>query len=211
MQPIRLIALAGMMTLATVATADDSELQAALTLVPDPARGAEVYALCSNCHREDGHGHEDGTFPAVAGQHLKVIVKQLADIRARNRDNPTMYPFSDPAVIGGSQAVADVAAYIASMPANPSPATGPGVGLEAAAELYLRHCAGCHGHRGEGNNDAFFPRISGQHYGYLKTQMTWVRDGRRRNANWAMVAQLKSFTDDQISAVADYVSRLPTD
>jgi cytochrome c553 len=197
-----------MLVLSTGVAVADSELQAALRLMPDPVRGAEVYALCSNCHREDGHGHADGTFPAIAGQHRKVILKQLADIRARDRDNPTMYPFSDPAVIGGSQAVADVAAYIATLPANPSPGTGPGVELESAKKLYTDHCAGCHGHRGEGNNDAFFPRISGQHYAYLQTQLTWIRDGRRRNANWAMVAQLKSFTDQEISAVADYVSRL---
>ena len=36
----------------------------------------------------------DGTFPQLAGQHTTVLIKQMADIRAGERDNPTMYPFA---------------------------------------------------------------------------------------------------------------------
>ena len=36
------------------------------------------------------------------------MIKQLADIRAGNRDNPTMYPFALPESIGDAQALADV-------------------------------------------------------------------------------------------------------
>ena len=57
-------------------------------------------------------GAEDGVFPQIAGQHRSVIIKQLADIRAGNRDNPMMYPIAKEAVLGGPQAISDVAAYI---------------------------------------------------------------------------------------------------
>ncbi len=191
--------------------ADTQELQDALGLVPDSENGAKVYGLCANCHKDDGWGHTDGTFPAIAGQHRKVIIKQLADIRSRNRDNPTMFPFSDPAVIGGAQSIADVAEYISRLPPNPAPGIGPGIGLEKAEENYRLTCAGCHGPGGDGINDAFFPRLKGQHYEYAKTQLKWIRDGRRRNANWAMVVQLKGFTDEDISAIADYISRMPVE
>lgn len=210
MHALSLTIAAFLAAIAGVARADTEELGRALAMAPDVARGAEVYALCSNCHEANGWGHADGTFPAIAGQHLKVVIKQLADIRAQHRDAPTMYPFADPAVIGGAQAIADVAAYIASLPPNPTPGIGPGQGLERGRELYVEHCAGCHGGDGMGNNDAFFPRLAGQHYVYLKTQLAWIRDGRRRNANWAMVAQLKSFDDAEIAMVADYISRLPS-
>ncbi len=63
----------------------------------------------------EGWGSKDGTFPQLAGQHHSVIIKQLADIRALNRDNPTMYPFALPSQIGGPQALADVVAYMGSI------------------------------------------------------------------------------------------------
>lgn len=209
---MRGIAIAVLMVLAAsgAARADSEELGRALALTPDAAGGAEVYGLCSNCHKADGWGHEDGTFPAIAGQHRKVIIKQLADIRAGNRDAPTMYPFADPQVIGGAQAIADVAEYISALPPNPTPGTGPGTGLDHGGKLYQEHCAMCHGADGAGNNEAFFPRLAGQHFNYLKTQLTWIRDGRRKNANWAMVAQLKGFDEEEIVHVADYISRLPS-
>jgi cytochrome c553 len=153
-------------------------------------------------------GEQEGSFPAIAGQHRKVIIKQLADIRAGHRDAPTMYPFADPKIIGGAQAIADVAAYISTMSANTHPSVGPGEDLVRGRELYREHCTGCHGDRAEGNNEAFFPRLAGQHYEYLRLQLTWIRNGQRRNANWAMVAHLKGFDDEKISLVADYISRL---
>jgi cytochrome c553 len=80
-----------------------------------------------------------------------VIIKQLADIRARNRDNPLMYPFSVPRVLGGPQNIADVAAYLAQLPMNPHNGVGPGTDLELGAQLYQDNCVKCHGDRGQGD------------------------------------------------------------
>ena len=85
------------------------EQEEALKLKPNRENGIEVYEVCSACHQLEGWGLKDGTFPQLAGQHAKVTIKQLADIRAKNRDNPTMYPFALPTEIGGAQSVADVA------------------------------------------------------------------------------------------------------
>ena len=90
---------------------EGGEKDEALHLVGDPANGRDVYEVCSACHLPEGWGLPDGTFPQLAGQHHNVIIKQLADIRALNRDNPTMYPFALPDQIGGPQALADVVAY----------------------------------------------------------------------------------------------------
>ncbi|OOY43584.1 hypothetical protein BOV91_03640 [Solemya velum gill symbiont] len=92
------------------------EMILATELDADIERGKELFALCATCHYENALGKADGSFPSIAGQHKSVVIKQMADFRAGNRDNPTMFPFSDAATIGGAQALADVAAYIASMP-----------------------------------------------------------------------------------------------
>jgi cytochrome c553 len=171
-------------------------------------RGREVYPLCAACHLDNGWGKKDGSFPVIAGQHRKVLLKQLDDIRARHRENPTMFPFSDPDTIGGEQAVIDVTGYIATLPPNPSPGTGDGSQLALGKKIYQQHCTECHGKRGMGDNDRVYPRLQGQHHAYLLRQLKWIRDGYRKNSNPAMVVQVKTLGDNELDAVADYISRL---
>lgn len=184
------------------------EQDEALHLTPDHENGIEVYEVCSACHQLNGWGLTDGTFPQIAGQHFNVIIKQLADIRALNRDNPTMYPFALPSEIGGSQSITDVAEYISKLPMNPENGVGAGDDLELGEKLYKDNCVRCHGETGEGNNEKFYPRIHGQHYNYLVRQYQWIKEGKRRNANPDMVQQIQTFTDRDTKAVLDYVSRL---
>jgi len=200
------------------------EKDKAMLLTPDHQRGIAVFEVCSACHLLEGWGLDDGTFPQLAGQHRNVLIKQLADIRARNRDNPTMYPFAlDEQImsvagfhegeIDPAQLVADVTAYIAKLPMNPE--NGKGFWDENTPEfaigkqLYADNCVRCHGSYGEGDNEKFYPKIQGQHYAYMLRQFEWIRDGKRRNANPEMVEQIKNFTDKDMQMVINYVSRVP--
>ncbi len=184
------------------------EQDEAENLTPDRANGIEVYEVCSACHMLEGWGFKDGTFPQLAGQHKSVLIKQLADIRGKNRDNPTMYPFALPSEIGGPQSMADVTAYIASLPMNPENGVGEGNNLELGEKLYKDNCVKCHGENGEGIPEKYYPLIQAQHYAYLLRQFEWIRDGKRRNANPDMVKQINSFSDEDMKAVVDYVSRM---
>jgi len=96
----------------------------ALHLSGDPAEGEEIYTVCAACHFPTGWGDPLGVFPQLAGQHTNVLIKQIADIRAKNRDNPTMYPFA--MQIEGAQDIVDVCAYIQTREMNPNPRVGPG-------------------------------------------------------------------------------------
>ena len=191
---------------------EGGEKDEALDLVPNLENGRDVYEVCAACHLLEGWGTKEGTFPQLAGQHTAVAIKQLADIRALNRDNPTMYPFALPQSIGGPQSVADVSAYIEQLPMNPD--NGKGEWAEGTPEfakgqkLYKDNCVQCHGEIGEGMPDKFFPLIMGQHYNYMLRQFEWIRDGKRRNANPDMVKQIAEFSDDDMRAVINYVSRI---
>ncbi len=196
---------AGSQTPAEIAKAEYDEV---MSLTPSVERGRNVYVVCAVCHRPEGWGTVEGSYPQIAGQLRTVIIKQLADIRARNRDNPMMYPFAVPRILGSAQEIADVAAYVAQLPMTPENGLGPGDDLAHGRDLYATHCAKCHGERGEGNDEDHIPAIAGQHYEYLVRQFDLIRIGRRKNADSKMVKQIKGFSQRDESAVLDYTSRL---
>jgi cytochrome c553 len=190
--------------------ADGGEKSEALKLKGDKKRGEEAYEVCGACHLPSGAGRPDGTFPQLAGQHTTVLIKQMADIRAGLRDNPTMYPFA--ATLTDPQELADAAAYIESLciPVEHGKYDGADATAKIAQgkELYEKQCLECHGKTGEGQKDKFYPVIAGQHYKYLLRQMTEIRDGHRRNANPDMVKVIKPYTNDQLVAISAYQSSL---
>ncbi|MDA0190815.1 MAG: c-type cytochrome [Proteobacteria bacterium] len=154
--------------------AQEGEKIEALKLKGDKKRGEEAYEVCGACHLPSGAGRPDGTFPQLAGQHTTVLIKQMADIRAGLRDNPTMYPFA--ATLTDPQELADVSAYIESLciPTEHGKYEGADAAMQVAKgkELYEKQCLECHGKNGEGNKEKFYPVIAGQHYKYLLRQMT---------------------------------------
>ncbi|NCC39317.1 MAG: c-type cytochrome, partial [Gammaproteobacteria bacterium] len=190
------------------ATIAKKEYDLVMTLTPDIDNGRQVYLTCAVCHRPEGWGTPDGAYPQIAGQLRTVIIKQLADIRARNRDNPLMYPFSVPRILGGPQNLADVAAYVSALPMNPQSSVGPGIDLELGQAVYAQHCAECHGATGQGNEEDHIPAIAGQHFPYLMRQFDAIRTGQRKNSDPKMVKQLDGFTLRDQAAVLDYTSRL---
>jgi cytochrome c553 len=184
------------------------EYEEVMALTPNLANGAKVYLTCAVCHRPEGWGSPDGDYPQIAGQLRTVIIKQLADIRARNRDNPLMYPFSVPRVLGGAQEIADVTAYVSQLPMTADNGKGPGTDLELGKRLYVENCAKCHGDQGQGNAKEHVPAVAGQHYLYQVRQFDAIRSGRRKNADPKMTRQIHGFSPREESAVLDYTSRL---
>ena len=184
----------------------EGEKVEALEKKGDPKRGVDAYEVCSACHLPSGSGRPDGTFPQLAGQHATVLIKQIADIRAGRRDNPIMYPFA--ITLTDPQELADVAAYLQSLPIPPGNGKGPGTDLATGEQLYKRDCVKCHGDQGQGNAEKFFPVLAGQHYAYLLRQIRDIAALRRRNANPDMVKIVKTYKDEELQAVVDYMSRL---
>lgn len=183
------------------------ELQA-LRATGNPEHGKAAFIVCQGCHGTDAPGDEAGFYPRLAGQHASVLIKQMADIREGRRDNPKMYPYATEHVIT-TQEIADIAAYLNGLPIPDVHGQGSGGDLARAADLYEKDCKVCHGANGEGSEQKFYPRLNGQHYRYLLRQAYDIRDGVRRNANPEMVDAIRSYSDAEIEAVIDYLSRMP--
>jgi len=174
----------------------------------DLARGKDAYRICRGCHGADGARRGAEGYPQLAGQHRKVLIKQLLDIRAGRRDSPKMQPFVDPEVVRLEE-IGDIAGYLAQLPPPRDNVKGSGKALKRGERLYARDCAACHGARGEGVADRFYPSVAGQHYPYLYAQTLESRNLGRRNGNPEMVRVLKNYSLADIAAVSDYMSRLP--
>lgn len=184
------------------------EFDLAMTLVPDLDNGKRLYRGCVACHGPEGWGTASGSYPQIAGQLYPVIIKQLADFRVGNRDNPIMRAFSSSRALGEAQDIADVAGYISSLPMTADNGKGPQRDRELGRSIYQNDCEECHGKRGEGIAEDVSPLLKGQHYNYLLRQFDWIRIAKRRNADKKMTKQIKGFSLSDEIAVLSYVADL---
>jgi cytochrome c553 len=175
----------------------------------DAARGQEAYRGCRGCHKADGFGRVDGTYPRLTGQYASVIIKQLTDIRAGARINPKMEPFISPDAVTIEE-IADIAVYLSGLTTIKENGKGPGDQVRVGEAVYMqRGCNKCHGSRGEGNGEKLYPALAAQHYSYLLREMELIKTGARGNSHPDMVATLRDISTADMEAVADYLSRLP--
>ena len=187
-------------------------VRATLELQPDIDNGRRLFGICARCHLPEAWGTADGSYPQLAGQHVNVLMKQLLDIRSGRRDNPAMRPFVQQRTIGGYQGLADVVAYISTLPMTPAADRGPwqpgSTEHDAGERVYTEHCASCHGADGAGDNARGYPRLQGQHYAYMLRQARLARDGLRRVAP-SMAVILEGLSMADIERALNYASYLP--
>ncbi|MBW6496090.1 MAG: c-type cytochrome, partial [Burkholderiaceae bacterium] len=153
-------------------------------------------------------GRPASNTPRLSRQHAAVIIKQVLDIRSGLRHNPPMQPMVTEEELS-LQTLADIAAYLQSLPVTGKLAKGPGSGVARGKEVFDNACSGCHGAGGEGTQAIFAPMVAAQHYPYLLRELEFIRDGKRGNSNPAMSSLIKAYTQDDLQAVADYMAQLP--
>lgn len=184
------------------------EFNAVLRCKADLVHGQALFDTCSACHSSNGAGASDGTVPAIAAQHYRVIVGELVDYRHDARWDERMEHFTGNHHLSGPQDIADVAAYISALRATPALGQGSGEYLRHGEEVYTRLCGSCHGAKAEGDNLKRYPRLAGQHYEYLLSQLHDAAEGRRPNFPPAHIHLLQSLGRPDFMGIADYLSRL---
>jgi len=76
--------------------------------------------------------------------------------------------------------------------------------------LYLsKTCVACHGREGNKPIMSTYPRLAGQDMEYLLVQMKDIKSGARANgATAAMKGVMHLVTDEDMRAIADYLSKI---
>jgi cytochrome c553 len=178
----------------------------------DPVQGETKAQLCQGCHGEKGNSTET-LIPKLAGQYSNYIAKELRNYQAGVRTHQIMNAMS--ATVSDDD-LADIAAYFASQKKmsgeNPSDnQIGKHLFLKGDTSRAVIGCVNCHGTNGKGKLPAtsMFPVIGGQHKDYLRKQITNFREKDRTNsASGVMNNITKLLSDEEIDALADYISGL---
>jgi cytochrome c553 len=177
----------------------------------DPVAGKDKSQLCQGCHGEVGIGVE-GLTPSLAGQYGKYIAKQLRNFQSGTRTHQIMSAIA--ATISDDD-LADIAAYFASRDKMKGSGSNNKVGenlfLHGDMSRMMVACVNCHGVNGKGKSpgNPVFPVIGGQQKDYLRGQLINFRAGDRSNSPGGVMNIItQNLTDEELDALADYVSGL---
>ena len=176
---------------------------------PDLVKGEASFASCSGCHGADGNSGTPA-YPKLAQQHPEYIVKQLQEYKSGKRANAIMA-----GIAGGltEDDMKNIAFWVTTNKAKLGAATdkelvalGERIYRGGVQERQITACAGCHSPNGAGI-PAMYPRLSGQHAEYTAAQLSYFRDGVRKN-NLIMTQAAARLNDREIKALADYIAGL---
>jgi len=178
--------------LASPAAADEAALERAQQVVS---------ARCFLCHGAQGESTAE-LYPRLAGQNPVYIAKQLANFASGERRSTTMQPMAADLT---PQERSALGLYFSRQKSEPHPASDPRLAGEGA-RLYAERCIACHGPRAHGSET--LPRLAGQVASYLAAQLRSFGARNRTNDNAVMQGIAAQMTEQDIRAVAEYLSGL---
>lgn len=180
-----------------------------LALKPDAAHGRDLFQQCAACHGPDGGGTTNGSIPRIAGQHYRVLVRQIADFRNGARWDMRMEGVATShEVIPELQDIADVASYVSTLTRDGARGVGDGQHVERGAAIYKRACQSCHGAEAQGDDRRAVPRIAGQHAAYLARQIYDAVDGRRPPLARSHGKIFAPLDFEDVLGLTDYLARI---
>ncbi|HZP87250.1 MAG TPA: c-type cytochrome [Burkholderiales bacterium] len=169
----------------------------------DPVAGGQRTASCAHCHGTDGNS-SSGAYPTLAGQNKEYLYRQIKAFKEGSRKNSQMSPMVG---ILSDQEMQDIADFYNTQSPRPSTFKGDPAVIEQGKKLTAEaQCASCHLPNFKGSNE--IPRLTRQKQPYLVKQLKDYRDGARTNDGGIMSTVVKSLTDEQIEAIAQYLATL---
>ncbi len=183
----------------------------------DVAAGKALYSSCAACHGAEGQGNVVMNAPRQTGLDAAYLERQLINFQQGIRGNDPKDPLgmqmaAMAKTLPDEKAVADVVAYIQTLPVVPAPVTVQG-DVAAGKKLYAI-CSACHGPDGKGIAAMNAPRLAGQDDFYLVTQLknfkSHVRGANPKDSFGQQMAPMaQTLPDDEaINNVVAYINTL---
>lgn len=163
--------------------------------------GRKASFFCANCHGEEGIS-KTPEVPNLAGQNAAYLLEQIRKFGAGERKDAFMQGLIK--VLKDDERL-QIAAFYASTKVPPSRADA--ALAQRGKVLYDKLCQRCHGEQARGGE--LFPRLAGQKVPYLQTSITRYRDGTGIRNNQLMSIATSTLKNDDIVAVANYLTQLP--
>ena len=163
----------------------------------DITAGEQKAANCMGCHGPKGKS-SSVQWPNLAAQQSTYIVSQLNAFKTGTRNNPMMQSM---AANLSDDDINNLAAYYSS---QPPVSAGGDPNLAKTGQTKASMCLGCHGSTAEGNGQ--FPRLAGQHPGYLEKQLSSFKEGVRKNGHMQAIAG--TLAEEDMKALAAYFGSL---
>ena len=164
----------------------------------------ERLTTCLACHGESGQSNMPLT-PSLGAQPAFFLTIQLFMFREKIRAVPLMNQMAQGISNNDIKALAEA---ISRLPAPQPPADALNAArMEATRTLAEQNrCNICHGSNYAGGENV--PRIAGQREDYLAKTLREYKSNTRRGYDAAMADVLHSVSDEQISDLAYFLSRL---
>ncbi len=158
---------------------------------------------CVVCHGLGGNS-TDPAMPSLAGQPAQSIALQLFMFREGNRKDLRMSSMAS----GLSNAdMNELAAYFSRQkPAIPSHKTAPENAAAGRRLAEQHHCVQCHGPALLGLQH--IPRLAGQQFAYLRTQLRGFKARTRGDFDGNMSSAAELLSEKDIEILADYAAGL---
>lgn len=179
--------------------------------------GRALYAPCVTCHGANGEGNMALNAPGIAGQSETYVARQLWEFKkglrgAEPGDLPGAQMRPMAMALADGEAIADVAAYIASMPATTPPVTIEG-DADNGERLYVSLCGACHGGKAWGNEALFTPRLTMLGDSYVVRQVKKFQEGMRGTHEDSthgkqMALMAKTVSDEELNDIVAYLNAL---
>jgi cytochrome c553 len=141
--------------------------------------------------------------PNLAGQNPAYLLDQIRKFGSGERKDPFMQGLIK--VLKEDERV-QLAVFYASRPASPATAADTALATRGR-DLFARQCQSCHGEQARGTD--VYPRLAGQRATYLQTTLTNFRDQNGARKSQPMAAATASLKNDDIVALASYLTQLP--
>ena len=181
-------------------------LVTALLAVPSWGQlSVQRQAVCAACHGATGQSHMQGV-PSLAAQPKLFLENQLVLMREGIRDVPSMKGLLDGL---SDNELSSIAVYYADLPLPNPPAEQQTALFEYGQKLSKdMRCAICHLPTFLGREQ--IPRLAGQREDFLYSSLMQFKNNQAIGRDSNMTASVQGVADEDLRAIAYYLSRVPS-